>query len=400
MVVDMVHGALRAGVLAAGAAGALLASPGIFTSTASAEPAHRLDASSRSTRPRTAAQAERDGANATAQAARLRAQAQRNTAEIAALDQRLVDAGRRRAEAEAAATDAEARLAALRAQQAQDTTQYHDDRNSLESALVAAAFAQRQWEPSLLHIGMMAAAAAPVFASNMHQTSQALEAARQRDAEIAEEERNLVAAQAAIDAERADVITLLAQRRAKQSELVNDADVADERARRFAAEARSLRELAQRLQARSTMRSVPGAPSSIPAAWLAPAEGTIVRPFGVRASGGPAAQGATLRTRANAQVVAPTSGQVAYAGPFRGYGQVLILNRSDGYAVVLAGLGAMRTRVGDRVVAGQPVGEMSSSDTAAPELYVEVRRNGQPIDPARWLAGHGLTAAAGSDSAG
>lgn len=403
----MVHSALRAGVLVACATGALMASQGIAGETAFAQPAPRAHtpttappANARArTAARTVAQAERDRSAAATQAERLRAQAAHNTSEIAALDQRLVDAGRRRADAEAAATDAEARLAALRQQQQVESAQYRDDHNSLEAALVAAAFAQRQWEPSLIHIGLMAAAAAPMFATRMHSTSQALDEARQRDAEIAEEERNLAAAQEAIDSERADVLTLLTQRRARQSELINDADVADQRARRFAAEARSLRELAQRLQAQNISRGASAAPGVVPAAWLAPAEGSIARPFGARVAGGPAAQGVTLRTRRGAQVIAPAAGQVAYAGPFRGYGQVLILNRPDGYAVVLAGMGAMRTRIGEHVVAGQPVGEMANSDTAAPELYVEIRRNGQPIDPARWLAGHGLTASAGSDSA-
>jgi septal ring factor EnvC (AmiA/AmiB activator) len=99
-----------------------------------------------------------------------------------------------------------------------------------------------------------------------------------------------------------------------------------------------------------------------------------------------------VRTRPGAQVVAPASGEVAYAGLFRSYGQVLILNVDGGYAVVLTGLDTINARVGERVRAGQPVGEMSANVTAAPELYVEVRRNGQPVDPGRWLTARGLAA--------
>ncbi|PZO54079.1 MAG: hypothetical protein DCF16_05880 [Alphaproteobacteria bacterium] len=130
----------------------------------------------------------------------------------------------------------------------------------------------------------------------------------------------------------------------------------------------------------------------MPAAWLAPTSGRIARAYGVREGQGAAAQGVLLATRASAQVVSPAAGEVAYAGVFRSYGQVLILNLDGGYAVVLTGLHTISARVGDRVSAGQPVGEMSASATPAPELYVEVRRNGQAVDPGRWLTARGLAA--------
>jgi septal ring factor EnvC (AmiA/AmiB activator) len=133
-------------------------------------------------------------------------------------------------------------------------------------------------------------------------------------------------------------------------------------------------------------------PAIIPATWIAPTSGQIVRSFGARDGGGPAAQGAVLHTRAGAQVVAPASGQVAYAGLFRSYGQVLILNLDGGYVLVLTGLETINARVGDAVQAGQPLGEMPSSATPAPDLYVEVRRQGRPIDPGRWLTSRGLAA--------
>ena len=361
--------------------------------------AFSADASAQPNNNQRLQQVERDRAAANVQAQRLRAQIVRANSDIAALDRRLIEAGRHRAEAEAAATDAEARLTVLRQRAEADGARYQQDRSSFESALIAAALAQRRFEPNLIQIGMLAAAAAPLFARRIHYTSEALEDIRRRDAEIAEEQRNLVAAQAAIDAERADVIGLLAQRRALQTTLIQDASAAETRARRLASEARSLRELAQRVQTRPRV-AAPSAPTVIPAAWLAPAEGRVARGFGAQTAGGPPSQGVALRTRANAQVIAPASATVAYAGPFRGYGHVLILNRDDGYAIVLAGLGTVRARVGETVIAGQPIGEMSNSDTQAPELYVEVRRNGQPVDPARWLAGRGLATGRAAENAG
>jgi septal ring factor EnvC (AmiA/AmiB activator) len=51
---------------------------------------------------------------------------------------------------------------------------------------------------------------------------------------------------------------------------------------------------------------------------------------------------------------------------------------------------SLRARTGERVTAGQIVGEMSASATPAPELYVEVRRDGRTVDPGGWLQARGV----------
>jgi murein hydrolase activator len=183
-----------------------------------------------------------------------------------------------------------------------------------------------------------------------------------------------------------------------QTRLTREANAAEQRARVLAGEARTLRELAQRLQQqRAAQRGAPRptGPNVIPAGWLAPAPGAITRAYGVRNAGGPAAQGVTVRTNSGAQVVSPAAGEVAYAGSFRSYGNVLILNLDGGYALVLTGLDAVNVRVGETVRAGQAIGQMAASASSAPDLYVEVRRGDQPVDPGRWLNARGLTAEAG-----
>ncbi len=380
----MGHGAKRAGILAACAVGALAS----FLTAATAQ---------ESRAGRTLPQIERDRRVATAEAERLRGQAAVVRRDVAALDQRLVEASRRRAEAEAAATDAEGRLAELRDRTASETVRYRNSREALESAVMAAAFASRDPSHRASRNGIFAAAAAPRLTIDLRQRRRALDENQALAQLIATETRVLNEAQAAIDGERAEIVSLLAQRRAAQTTLVADAAAADRRVRRLAQEATNLRQLAERVaQPRRSGGSSSGsgaaAPSVIPAAWLAPAEGRIIRAFGAQVAGGPAAQGVALRTRAGAQVVAPASGEIAYAGLFRSYGHVLILNLDGGYAVVLTGMDNVRAQLGERVIAGQMVGEMSSSNTPAPELYVEVRRNGRPVDPARWLSARGLTA--------
>jgi septal ring factor EnvC (AmiA/AmiB activator) len=93
--------------------------------------------------------------------------------------------------------------------------------------------------------------------------------------------------------------------------------------------------------------------------------------------------GIVIAARRQAQITAPFDGRVDYAGPFRSYGSLLILNVGGGYHVVLAGMGATYAQAGVEVLAGEPLGEMPGG--GEPELYVEVRRDGQPIDPRPWF---------------
>ncbi len=376
----MARDAKRVRALVACAAGALA----LFLTSAA-------DAQTR----RTATQAERDRRTETQRAERLRREASAARREVQALDARLVESGRRRSEAETAAAAAEQRLAELQAQIVTASSDRSRARDGLERALINAAFAERRADPQAVRAGIAARALAPSFAQRERNSTQTLAQARQLETSVLEEQRVLADAYAAIDAERAELVTLTARRRAAQAQLANDAAAADRRARTFAAEARNLRELTQRASASSRRAgsSSSSGPSVVPAAWLAPTEGSITRAFGARTDGASPSQGVVLRTRAGAQVVSPAAGEITYAGPFRSYGQVLILNFDGGYALVLTGLGSVTARVGDTVRAGQPIAEMASSDTPAPELYVEVRRDGRAVDPGRWLNGRGLTAA-------
>lgn len=374
----MARGAQRARALAASAAGALALSLGT------------LDAAS--AQSRTVTQAERERRAETARAEQLRAQAAAARAEVRALDSRLVESARRRAEAEAAATAAEQRLADLRTRMGAEAMRRAHASRALESALVAAAMAERRVEPRAVRINIFARAAAPEFASARRTAAHSLSEGQRVEAQIAEEQRLLAEARTAIDAERTQIAELAGQRRAAQVRYAEGATTAERRARVLAAEARSLRELAQRASAssRRTASAATG-PAIIPAAWSAPAEGAITRGFGTVQAGAPASQGVYVRTRSGAQVSAPAAAEITYAGPFRSYGQVLILSLDGGYAVVLTGLDTITARVGETVRPGQPVGEMPISDTTAPELYVEVRRSGQPVDPQRWLTSRGVS---------
>ena len=120
-------------------------------------------------------------------------------------------------------------------------------------------------------------------------------------------------------------------------------------------------------------------------AMVYPASGTLTLRYGELDEFGVSSKGLTLITRAGAVVVAPYDGQVEFAGPFKGYGQILIIQHGDGYHSLLAGLDRIDGAVGDWLVAGEPVGAMGSGEPK-PRLYLELRHNGQPINPLPWLA--------------
>ena len=124
----------------------------------------------------------------------------------------------------------------------------------------------------------------------------------------------------------------------------------------------------------------------------APVVGDIVRRFGVAlAEGSSQSRGVVFATRENAQVVAPCAGTVVFSGPFRGYGLLLIIQADDGYHFVLSGMARVDAVARQRLLAGEPVGIMGASGVEAgagqaPQLYVELRRRGEPVDPLPWLA--------------
>lgn len=124
-----------------------------------------------------------------------------------------------------------------------------------------------------------------------------------------------------------------------------------------------------------------------------PVLGVRLREFGAPDSLGGTERGQSIATRAGAAVTAPADAWVVYSGPFRTYGQLLILNAGGGYHVVLAGMDRITVDLGQFVLAGEPVGVMGDAPPPAaavatgssqPVLYVEFRKDGSTIDPAPW----------------
>ncbi|NJM33686.1 MAG: peptidoglycan DD-metalloendopeptidase family protein [Rhodomicrobium sp.] len=120
-----------------------------------------------------------------------------------------------------------------------------------------------------------------------------------------------------------------------------------------------------------------------------PAQGKRVKSFGVKDDGGSKSEGIYVETRSEAQITSPSDGWVIYAGQFRSYGQILIINAGGGYHILLAGLDQIYTNVGQFVLAGEPVASMGKNlqlgeggvQTRNPVLYIEFRKDARPFDP-------------------
>jgi len=236
-------------------------------------------------------------------------------------------------------------------------------------------------------------------AAQAAQAAQAAELDRQIDAarqgrKQAEGDASDAARQAAAEAARAD--TLRSALAAIEAERARAAGQARDDARR--AERQRQAEAAAKARRREVALARPAGPG-LPesrteprGALLAPVAGPVVQEWGDPTDAGPA-QGLSYRAPPLARVVAPCEGRVAFAGPFRSFGAVVIVECGGGFHFVLARLDRLDVSVGAAVQRGEPVGVMAGWDpqsgAAPPILYVELRRDGLPVNPAPFLRARG-----------
>ena len=224
------------------------------------------------------------------------------------------------------------------------------------------------------------------------------------------ERESLERSEQALAARRAEIEALADEKRLSRTSLAAETAAARAESRRLAGQAETLRDLLDSLARRapdapslkpkpsgrppasaSMPAMAPSAPRpalSGPQTRLEPAVGKAVKTFGRKIDGDPY-PGMTLATRPGAQVVSPADSRVAFAGPFRSYGEMLILDVGGGALVIVSGLDQIYSEAGQWLLTGEPIGRMSDRKTPPPELYLEVRRDGKLIDPARWLDGTG-----------
>ncbi|MEM7570605.1 MAG: peptidoglycan DD-metalloendopeptidase family protein [Pseudomonadota bacterium] len=217
---------------------------------------------------------------------------------------------------------------------------------------------------------------------------------------------------AALSDSRRDLEDAQDKRKARRKQLSADAQAEAERIAKLAGEAKTLGGLLDKL--REERAKVAAAPRPVPKPAAPPSyafqkpkqlfsesrgqmplpvSGTIVGAYG-KPFDGVKSQGLWVAARPNAQVIAPYDGQVVFANTFRSYGRLLIIEHSEGYHSVIAGLKRSDVRVGQYVVSGEPIGLMGdqraqrpipNNPLGLPLLYLELQRNGRSLDPSPWL---------------
>ncbi len=234
------------------------------------------------------------------------------------------------------------------------------------------------------------------------------EALERSRAEIAEKQRRLTALLEARRAQIATSETTAEQEKIRVASLARQADSLKDLIAAMERDIAAARRAAEQAQA---VKPPPGDKKSVLAALqdagrLAPAvafveakgllrlpvNGARLKAFGANDGFGGVEKGISIAARPEAQVTAPADGWVVYSGPFRSYGQLLIINAGGGYHILLAGMERVTVELGQFVLMGEPVARMgttaspvqAAASAGQPVLYVEFRKDGVSIDPAPW----------------
>jgi murein hydrolase activator len=233
--------------------------------------------------------------------------------------------------------------------------------------------------------------------------------------------KDLSAAVLAANASQAELKLLQLQKKNFAVTAAQDLAAEKQRAADLATQAKTLKQLLASLEAakieadkkqtaeakaRKEAESLKAASLNMPVAALSdmkgklnfPVQGDILKQFGDDNGLGSPLEGVAIASAANQNVISPVNGKVEFAGPFRSYGQLLILNAGEGYLVLLAGMTQISAEMGQSVRAGEPVGIMGEGPSSValvggdaeltrPVLYTEFRKNNEPVDPSPWWLG-------------
>jgi septal ring factor EnvC (AmiA/AmiB activator) len=194
---------------------------------------------------------------------------------------------------------------------------------------------------------------------------------------LAEQRRLSAAARQNLARQRSGLDQLTQTRQGLLQKTAAEKAALAQRLAELANEAKDLKQLMEKV----SHPVVPRGPQRLRAGLKLPTAGKIVRAFGTRDEAGVTSHGLTLAAAPESPVVAPQDGRVAFAGPFRGYGRIIILQHDGGYHSFLAGLDRIDIEAGQKVAAGEPLGALPGKGESRPELYFEWRRGGEPVDP-------------------
>lgn len=354
----------------------------------------------------------------------------------AKLNQQLIDIAARVRGIETRIGDAEARLRPLDAREGQIRASLDSRRAEIAEVLAALQRAGRRAPPALLvrpedalqslRAAMLLGSVVPEMRARTDRLIADLGELIALRKAIATERDQLAADRGKLTADQTQLAALVEERQKKQSAAEQDMEQERARAVTLSRQVDSLQDLIAKMEldlnsaakaaASASLKGTPvalnGKPNlgalkdpgrlspaiafaSAKGLFALPVNGARIRGFGGSDGVGGVEKGISLATRPGAQVTTPCDGWVVYSGPFRSYGQLLILNAGGGYHVLIAGMERISVNIGQFVLTGEPVATMGSTSQVAsilaanpsqPVLYVEFRKDGTPIDSGPWWA--------------
>lgn len=271
---------------------------------------------------------------------------------------------------------------------------------TMSSRPPAMALVQPGTTSDLVHVRMLLAGLAPEIRTRTEGLRADLDESRRLKQDAAKALDVLAEGRKRLDENRAALVRLEAQHRQASRRFASGAMAEQDRALALGEKARDIVELIDQLGIQSATRgsleslpgpllrpSRPGAANSIPTDvvmtgpakldYRLPVTGQLVTGLGEVSTTGARAKGLTLRASAQAQVSAPHRGRIAFAGPFKGYGQIVIIDHGDGWTSLITDMATLSVRVGETVIQGSPIGR---TGRVPARVTVELRRSGQPVD--------------------
>ena len=250
----------------------------------------------------------------------------------------------------------------------------------------------------LVHVRAVLASTLPVIRLRTQGIRADLAQARMLQAQAALAAQALAESRARLDDQRIALARLEVTHRLRARALGRDALFESDRAIALGETARDIVDLMDQAGTRSvTQRELAALPgptlrpmqqgavgATATAGWpdgapyRLPVNGRITTGFGEMSDAGVRSRGLTVVPNGGAPIIAPAAGQIAFAGPFRGYGIIVIVDHGGGWTSLVSGLGATSMAIGDHVDQGAPIGKAPTG--ASPRVTVELRRRNRPID--------------------
>ncbi|EKS33776.1 murein hydrolase activator EnvC family protein [Afipia clevelandensis] len=352
------------------------------------------------------------------------------------LNQQLIGIAAQVRDVEGKMADTEGRLRPLDARELQIRAALESRRDEIAEVLAALQRAGRRAPPALfvrpedalksLRTAMLLGAVVPDMRARAAKLASDLGELVSLRKNIAQERDRLAADRDRLNEDRTRLAALVQERQKQQSDTEKNMEAERQRAVALSKQTETLQDLIAKMEqevkaaakaaAAAELKGTPSTPNGKPnlaalkdPARLSPAvafssakgllpipvNGTRIRGFGGSDGAGGQEKGISIATRPGAQVTTPCDGWVVYSGPFRSYGQLLILNAGGGYHVLIAGMERISVTIGQFVLTGEPVATMGTTSQVAsilaasssqPVLYIEFRKDGTPIDSGPWWA--------------